>query len=48
MAAEPLLDMVRVLAKLVDAKGRVTAPGFYESVRMVEPAEQAMYTEIKR
>jgi di- and tripeptidase len=45
---EPLTDMARVLASLVDQCGKVSLPGFYDNVRSLEPDEGAIYDEIIR
>lgn len=36
----PLNAMVRLLASLHDADGRITIPGFYDSVRILTPAQR--------
>eukprot|EP01134_Creolimax_fragrantissima_P007853 CFRG7853T1 len=46
VVAEPLVDLTAVLASLVDARGMVLAPGFYDKVRDVSPAEFALYDDI--
>jgi acetylornithine deacetylase/succinyl-diaminopimelate desuccinylase-like protein len=44
--ANPANVLVRMLASLVDADGRVTIPGFYERVRDLTDAERAAYAEL--
>ncbi|KAK7204058.1 hypothetical protein BZA70DRAFT_281398 [Myxozyma melibiosi] len=43
---EPLMDMTKLLSKLTDDDGRVNVPGFYEPVRPITDAEEALYEQI--
>jgi acetylornithine deacetylase/succinyl-diaminopimelate desuccinylase-like protein len=42
----PANVLVRMLASLVDERGRVTVPGFYDDVRDLTEAEHAAYAEL--
>ncbi|BGP27612.1 hypothetical protein JCM10295v2_006586 [Rhodotorula toruloides] len=44
--AEPLNDLIRVIAGLTDADGRVRIPGFLDDVRKMLPAEHKLYEKI--
>ncbi|KAF9972154.1 hypothetical protein BGZ73_004771 [Actinomortierella ambigua] len=44
--SEPLFDMVKVLAELVDPNRNVKIPGFYDCVRPLTAQEDALYTPI--
>ncbi|KAF9651570.1 glutathione degradosome [Thelephora ganbajun] len=44
--AEPMIDMVKVLAKITDENGRVAIPQFYERVRPLTEEESALYERI--
>ncbi|KAF9158078.1 hypothetical protein DFQ26_008012 [Actinomortierella ambigua] len=44
--SEPLFDMVKVLAELVDPDRSVKIPGFYDCVRPLTAQEDALYTPI--
>ncbi|OCF30670.1 di- and tripeptidase [Kwoniella heveanensis BCC8398] len=43
--AEPMIDMVKLLGALSDAKG-VKVPGFYDSVRPSTPEEMSLLSEV--
>lgn len=43
---EPVLDLVRVLASLVDDDRRISIPGFYDGVAPVTDEEDALYARI--
>lgn len=45
-AQEPMTDLVRVLATLVDTDGRIKIPGIYELVAPLTEEEKALYTDI--
>lgn len=45
---EPMMEMVKVLASLTHADGRVALPGFYDGVRAVSDDEMAYYAELAR
>ena len=42
----PANALVSMLARLKDAKGRVTIPGFYDSVRRLTPAERKAFARL--
>ncbi len=44
--ANPANVLVRMLASLIDERGRVTIPGFYDRVRDLSEAERAAYAEL--
>ncbi|KAG0229936.1 hypothetical protein BGW41_002833 [Actinomortierella wolfii] len=44
--SEPLIDMVKVLAELVDPDRNVKIPGFYDCVRPLTAQEDALYNPI--
>ncbi|BGP03427.1 hypothetical protein JCM10021v2_007160 [Rhodotorula toruloides] len=44
--SEPLNDLIRVIAGLTDADGRVRIPGFLDDVRKMSPNEQKLYEKI--
>ncbi|KAJ8507465.1 hypothetical protein ONZ45_g10164 [Pleurotus djamor] len=44
--AEPMLDMIRLLATLTDKRNHVQVPGFYDSVRPTTEEEQQLYTRL--
>ncbi|GAA6060784.1 hypothetical protein JCM10212_005433 [Sporobolomyces blumeae] len=44
--SEPLNDLVRVLACLTDADGRVRIPGFLDDVRKMDAAESKLYEAV--
>ncbi|KAI5474387.1 beta-ala-his dipeptidase [Pseudohyphozyma bogoriensis] len=46
VVSEPLVDMVRLLASLTDADGRVRVPGFLNDVRKLGQEENALYDAI--
>ncbi|CAO3692343.1 unnamed protein product [Umbelopsis ramanniana] len=45
-ASEPLIDMIKILAKLVSDDNKVLIPGFYDDVRPVSSAEERLYDPI--
>ena len=45
-APNPAVELAHLLADLRDTEGKVSAPGFYESVRPLTPAEQAALKEV--
>ncbi|KAH9900323.1 peptidase family M20/M25/M40 [Xylariomycetidae sp. FL2044] len=45
-AQEPMTDLVRVLASLVDTDGRIQIPGIYEQVAPVTKDEEGLYDNI--
>jgi acetylornithine deacetylase/succinyl-diaminopimelate desuccinylase-like protein len=38
----PLMALARILAQMKDGQGRVTAPGFYDDVRRLDPGEREL------
>ncbi|GAA5998967.1 glutamine amidotransferase subunit DUG2 [Rhodotorula paludigena] len=46
VTSEPLNDLIRVLASLTDADGRVRIPGFLDDVRKLEASEQRLYDRL--
>lgn len=46
VVSEPLVDMVRLLASLTDADGRVRIPGFLDDVRKMTSEESALYANV--
>ncbi|CAG8662244.1 15943_t:CDS:10, partial [Acaulospora morrowiae] len=44
--SEPLIDMVKVLSKLVSDDNRIQIPKFYDKVRPVTPSEEKLYDSI--
>ncbi|ORY68046.1 hypothetical protein BCR35DRAFT_294767 [Leucosporidium creatinivorum] len=46
VVSEPLVDMVRLLASLTDADGRVRIPGFLDDVRKLEKKESELYDAV--
>ncbi|GAA5958312.1 hypothetical protein JCM3765_004788 [Sporobolomyces pararoseus] len=44
--SEPLNDLVRLLATLTDADGRVRIPGFLDDVRPLEASERQLYEAV--
>ncbi|CCM00624.1 uncharacterized protein FIBRA_02660 [Fibroporia radiculosa] len=47
-AAEPMLDMLKILGTLIDGDKRVTIPNFYDSVRPLASDEEQSYTVISK
>ncbi|KAH7885115.1 hypothetical protein F5I97DRAFT_1810763 [Phlebopus sp. FC_14] len=45
-AAEPMVDMIRLLATLTDGQNRVSIPGFYDSVRFQTEDEKRLYEHL--
>lgn len=45
-APNPISELTKVLAQLWDENRRVTIPGFYDSVRDVEPAEREAWSKL--
>ena len=45
-APNPNAELVKVLAQLWDADGRVTIPGFYDAVRPLTPAERSAWKRL--
>lgn len=43
---EPLMDLTKLLSKLTDDSGKVNIPEFYEPVRPITEAEEALYEQI--
>ncbi|KAK4046917.1 hypothetical protein OIO90_006399 [Microbotryomycetes sp. JL221] len=46
VVSEPLVDMVRLLASLTDAQGRVLIPGFLDDVSKLSGPESALYDAV--
>lgn len=46
VVSEPLVDMVRLLASLTDADGRVRIPGFLDDVRKLGAEESGLYDAV--
>ncbi|KAM0756418.1 Zn-dependent exopeptidase [Meredithblackwellia eburnea MCA 4105] len=46
VVSEPLVDMVRLLASLTDADGRVRIPGFLNDVRKLTQEESDLYDDV--
>ena len=46
VVSEPLVDMVRLLASLTDADGRVRIPGFLNDVRKLSKEESDLYDTV--
>jgi len=46
VVSEPLVDMVRLLASLTDAEGRVRIPGFLDEVRPLGAEESKLYDQV--
>lgn len=46
VVSEPLVDMVRLLASLTDADGRVRIPGFLDEVRKLGAEESKLYDQV--
>ncbi|KAJ1727401.1 hypothetical protein LPJ61_004589 [Coemansia biformis] len=44
---EPMVDLVHLLAKLVDNKGRIQVPGIYDQVAAVTDAEEQSYESVE-
>ncbi|KAF9219228.1 glutathione degradosome [Gyrodon lividus] len=47
-AAEPMLDMIRLLATLIDGQRKVAIPGFYDAVRPQTEDEKRLYELLSR
>ncbi|KIJ60273.1 hypothetical protein HYDPIDRAFT_117355 [Hydnomerulius pinastri MD-312] len=47
-AAEPMLDMIRLLATLTDGQRKVAIPGFYDRVRPQTEDEEQLYELLSR
>ncbi|KAF9235175.1 hypothetical protein BU15DRAFT_78272 [Melanogaster broomeanus] len=47
-AAEPMLDMIRLLASLTNEQRKVTIPGFYDAVRPQTEEEKQLYELLSR
>lgn len=45
-AQEPMTDLVRVLARLVDTDGKILIPGIYDTVAPITDDEKALYGDI--
>ncbi|KAM3583335.1 hypothetical protein VKS41_004248 [Umbelopsis sp. WA50703] len=45
-ASEPLIDMIKILSKLIDDDNKVLIPGFYDDLRAVSEAEERLYDPI--
>ncbi|CAO3673109.1 unnamed protein product, partial [Umbelopsis vinacea] len=45
-ASEPLIDMIKILSKLVSDDNKVQIPGFYDDVSQVSDAEERLYDPI--
>lgn len=45
-AQEPMTDLVRVLARLVDTNGKILIPGIYDEVAPITDDEKALYGNI--
>jgi Cys-Gly metallodipeptidase DUG1 len=43
---EPMTDLVHIMSKLVDTKGKILVPGIYDTVAPVTEAEQEIYKKI--
>lgn len=46
VVSEPLVDMVRLLASLTDADGRIRIPGFLNDVRKLGAEESELYDAV--
>ncbi|GAA5984956.1 hypothetical protein JCM11641_005597 [Rhodosporidiobolus odoratus] len=46
VTSEPLGDLVRLLATLTDAEGKVRIPGFLDNVRKLSPEEKKLYDAV--
>lgn len=44
---EPLTDLIKIMADLIDAEGKATIDGFYEDVRPVSGEENELYDNIE-
>ncbi|KIJ14910.1 hypothetical protein PAXINDRAFT_12180 [Paxillus involutus ATCC 200175] len=47
-AAEPMLDMIRLLAALTDSQRKIAIPGFYDAVRPQTEDEKQLYELLSR
>lgn len=43
---EPMMDMIKLLASLLDGEGRVSLPHFYDAVRSVTPDDRAQLAQL--